>query len=346
MPENKIIYLGNQLSYHGYTPTSVDTLGKRLSNSMPLVRGSNRRNPIMRLLHMWWLTLVHRDARYLLLDTYSSKAFWYALSCAFIAHLLHLSYIPILHGGNLPNRLKSNPRLMRWFLSKASKVVCPSGYLLHEMETFYQRNYERIPNFIDLEQYPYRQPSYDDGIQLLWVRSFHQIYHPQMAIILVHKLKERGLKVQLSMVGPDKDGSLQECKVLSEKLGLMDQVHFTGRLSKTDWIALAANCNAFLNTTHVDNTPVSVMEAMALGLPVVSTNVGGVPYLLEDERDAILVEDDRVEEMEQAVMRLLTEADLALRLSRNARRKAESWDWKMVEKQWEQLFSEIQYCEQ
>jgi glycosyltransferase involved in cell wall biosynthesis len=334
MPARKVLYLGNQLSYHGYTPTSVETLGKRLSNAIPLVRGSNRKNPILRLLHMWWLTLVHRDARYLLLDTYSSKAFWYALSSAFIANLLQLPYIPILHGGNLPNRLKSNPRPMRWFLSKATKVVCPSGYLLHEMETFYQRNYELISNYIDLEQYPYRQPAYDDGIHLLWVRSFHQIYNPQMAIILVHKLKERGLKVQLSMVGPDKDGTLQECKNLSENLGLMDHVHFTGRLSKAEWIALAANCNAFINTTHVDNTPVSVMEAMALGLPVVSTNVGGIPYLLKHGADALLVEDGNVEQMEEAVIRLMTETDLAESLSRNARRKAESWDWKVVEKQW------------
>jgi glycosyltransferase involved in cell wall biosynthesis len=334
MPERKILYLGNQLSKHGYTPTSVETLGKRLSNSMQIVRGSNRRNPIIRLLHMWLLILTNRNSRFVLIDTYSTSAFWFALSCARLATLLRLPYIPILRGGNLPYRAKKNPFMLRWFMAKATKVVCPSGYLLHEMETFHHRNYELIPNYIDLEQYPYRQPSYDDGIHLLWVRSFHQIYHPQMAIMLVHKLKERGFNVKLSMVGPDKDGSLQECKTLCANLGLMDQVHFTGRLSKTEWIALSANCNVFLNTTHVDNTPVSVMEAMALGLPVVSTNVGGVPYLLEDENDAILVEDDRVEEMEQAVMRLLTEADLALRLSRNARRKAESWDWKVIEKQW------------
>ena len=80
------------------------------------------------------------------------------------------------------------------------------------------------------------------------------------------------------MVGPDKDGSLEKTKQYAKEKGVLHRVRFTGGLSKTEWIELSKDYNIFINTTNVDNTPVSVMEAMALGFPVISTNVGGVPF--------------------------------------------------------------------
>ena len=92
--------------------------------------------------------------------------------------------------------------------------------------------------------------------------------------------------------------------------------------------------DVFLNTTNVDNTPVSVIEAMACGLCVVSTNVGGLPYLLDDEQDSLLVQPDDPAAMATAVSRILRENVLATRLSQNARAKAEQFDWSTVLPQW------------
>jgi glycosyltransferase involved in cell wall biosynthesis len=97
----------------------------------------------------------------------------------------------------------------------------------------------------------------------------------------------------------------------------------------------------FLNTTNVDNTPISVLEAMACGLCVVSTNVGGIPYLLEHEHDALLVPPDDPAAVATAVRRLLTEPDLAEQLSRNARQKAEKFDWSIILPQWEALLISV-----
>ena len=82
----------------------------------------------------------------------------------------------------------------------------------------------------------------------------------------------------LAMIGPDVDGSLTKVKDLARKKNL--DVNFTGKLSKPEWINYSKDFNVFINTTNFDNTPVSVIEAMALGLPVVSTNVGGMPFLI------------------------------------------------------------------
>jgi glycosyltransferase involved in cell wall biosynthesis len=97
----------------------------------------------------------------------------------------------------------------------------------------------------------------------------------------------------------------------------------------------------FLNTAKVDNTPVSVMEAMACGLCVVSTNAGGIPDLLEHERDALLVPAGDARLMAAAVGRLLSDERLAAVISAGARRKAEERDWKHVLPLWTGLFDSL-----
>jgi Glycosyltransferase len=92
-----------------------------------------------------------------------------------------------------------------------------------------------------------------------------------------------------------------------------------------------------LNTSRVDNTPVSVLEAMACGLCVVSTNVGGISYLLEDGHDALLVPSNDPSAMAAAVHRILVEPSLAKHLSYNARKKSEQFDWSNILPQWEAL---------
>ena len=105
-----------------------------------------------------------------------------------------------------------------------------------------------------------------------------------------------------------------------------------------EWLNKA---DIFLNTTNVDNTPVSVIEAMACGLCIVSTNVGGIPYLLEDGVDALLVPPEDTQAMANAVKRILSDRQLAAALSANARKKAGAFSWEKVLPMWEALFHDI-----
>ena len=86
----------------------------------------------------------------------------------------------------------------------------------------------------------------------------------------------------------------------------------------------------FINTNRIDNMPVAVLEAGATGLPVVATAVGGVPDLLVDGRDAVLVSDDDDAAMADAILRLLRDPELAGRLSRNGRLLASRSAWESV----------------
>lgn len=337
--KHKIIYIGNQLSGHGYSPTSVETLGEKLNDIFVVKRASKKRNKFIRICDMLLLIVNNKDAKIVLIDTYSTSAFWFAFIVSIVSRVFHLPYIPILHGGDLPRRAKRSNVILRIYLLNAFRVVCPSNYLKEMMLPYVDINYDVIPNYIDIKNYSFRLRNIGSTLKILWVRGFHKIYNPTLAVDIVHGLLARGYEVEMSMVGPDKDGSMLLTKDYAAKLGVSNYIKFTGRLSKSQWTTLANEFDVFVNTTNVDNTPVSVMEAMALGMVIISTNVGGMPFLLENSKEGILVPPENPESFIEIIEELVANSSLANEISKNARLKAEDWDWKIVEKKWLKLLN-------
>jgi len=331
-----LLYIGNKLSSHGVSVTTIETLGSLLENEgYAVYYASSKKNLVFRMLDMLWsIVKFRKKIDLVVIDTYSTSSFWYAFLTGQLARILKIGYIPILHGGNLPDRLKNNPRLSKMLFGNACKNIAPSNYLLHHFKMNGFNNTLFIPNTIEIGSYPFKERK-TIVPHLLWVRSFAKIYNPNMAVEVLQKLRRFYPEATLCMVGPDKDGSMEAAKMLAAECGL--EVTFTGRLSKKEWVALSENYSIFINTTHFDNTPVSVMEAMALGLPVISTNVGGIPYLLKDNNDALLVDDNSVDQMVAAITNLCKNETLVQTLSRNARNKAESFDWSNVKKLWKDI---------
>lgn len=336
----KILYIGNKLSKHGYTPTTIETLGPKLNSLASVQTISSKKNTFRRLLEMWLaVTFAKSSNRVLLIDTYSSNAFHYAWTSALIATLKGLEYIPILHGGDFPKRMDQNTFLCKIFLTNALNVVSPSGYLKKEVEKRVNTEITIVPNFIDLDNYSFVSKSFD-SIRLLWVRSFHQTYNPEMAIKVLRGLHDMGYTdTVLCMIGPDKDGSRAAVEALSRQLGVEYALEITGRLTKAEWIEKSKDYNIFINTTHFDNTPVSVMEAMALGFPVVTTKVGGIPYLFADGKEGIMTPNDDVQAMIDAILGLVNAPEDAAEMGLMARKKAEGWDWKNLKDKWIKLLS-------
>jgi glycosyltransferase involved in cell wall biosynthesis len=266
-----------------------------------------------------------------LIDTYSTQNFYYALLVSQLCRVLKLPYIPILHGGNLPYRLRHNLGLSQCIFKHAAYNIAPSLYLKDAFEANGYTNVRYIPNSIELSNYPFKQRDFETP-KLLWVRSFASLYHPQLAVQVLKALRDQGVDAELCMVGPDSDGTLAEVQALAKRLHV--KVTFTGKLTKPEWTALATDYNVFINTTNFDNTPVSVIEAMALGLPVVSTNVGGMPYLINHEVDGLLVPPMDVKAMVAAILHLFEDPSKREQLIMNARNKVEGFDWEVVKHQW------------
>lgn len=333
MTKKKILYIGNKLSKHGKTTTSIETLGEFLEQEgYTLYYASSKKNQLFRLIDMVFSTMYYANKiDFVLIDTYSTLNFWYAFIISQLCRLFNIKYIAKLHGGNLPNRLAKDPFISDLIFKNAYKITAPSGYLL---DCFINKNYKNIcfiPNSIDLSKYDYKERVVEEP-KLLWVRSFSPIYNPKMAINVVYELKKEFPNASLCMVGPDKENLIQDYKKLADELNVA--VTFTGKLSKEEWILLSNDYSIFINTTHFDNTPVSLIEAMALGLPIVSTNVGGIPFLVKDKENALLVNDDAVFEMVDAIKSLVKNPQLTFKLSKSSRQIVERFDWQIVKYQW------------
>ena len=330
--KRKILYLGNKLAHKGYTPTSIDTLGPKLESlNYELKYASSEVSKTLRLFHMVLSIIKNRNwVDYVLIDTYSTQNFWYAWASSIICRLFKLKYIPVLHGGNLPNRLKSNPKISKSIFSNSFINISPSLYLQVE---FKKEGYPiiYIPNAIEINKYTFKKRS-KMRPKLLWVRSFAKLYNPLLALQIVENLQSTFPGIELCMVGPDKDGSLEHCKAYTKAHKL--PVLFTGKLSKPEWIKLSEDYDIFINTTHFDNLPVSILEAMALGLPVVSTNVGGIPYLITDEKNGILVEDNDLEGFIHKIKILISQYQYGIEICENARFFSESFSWEHVKNKW------------
>lgn len=331
-----LLYIGNRLSNHGYTSTSIETLGAFLEEEgFRVFYASSRKNKAMRMAEMVFKTFRYcRKVDYVLIDTYSTKNFWYAFVISQLCRALRVKYIPKLHGGNLPNRIVRSKFFSDMIFNNAYINVAPSYYLFENFKKSGYANLRYIPNTIDLQLYTQSVKEFETP-KLLWVRSFSKIYNPVMAVKVFIKIKEAFPEAEICMIGPKKDDSYSKTLKFAKNNNV--EVRTTGKLSKKEWVKVSQDYNIFINTTHFDNTPISVIEAMALGLPVVSTNVGGIPYLLKHNENALLVKDNDAEDMVKQINRLITEPGLAGEISKNGKEIVKDFDWELVKKQWIEL---------
>ena len=336
--KKRILYIGNDLTINSFTATYISFFSKVLKKEgYPVRTASNKNNKALRLVEMLGLIArYHKTTDIVLIDTYGAMNFYYAYLVAKACQAYKVEYIPILHGGNLPARLKDSPKLSHSLFGKAKMNVAPSKYLYGIFKEYGYENLEIIPNSIELKKYPFKVRK-DFQPKLLWVRRFQNRYNPMLAVKVLERLKSAYPNASLCMVGPEKDGAMAKCAAYAKKTNL--EVIFTGKLKKKEWAKLSKDYDIFLNTTNIDNTPISVIEAMALGLAVISTNVGGMHFLIDDKKDGILVEPQDEKAMTAAVQKLIETQQNTSEITCNARKKVENFDWEIVKEKWKRLLS-------
>ena len=273
-----------------------------------------------------------------IINVFSGPAFIVADISSYLLKVLKKPFIVVLHGGNLPNFSSSRQKWVKRVLKRAHRIVSPSRYLSRFCESM-DLDVTIIPNTIKLENYIFRERS-SINPKLLWMRTFHEIYNPEMAVEVIERMKNTIPDIHLTMAGQEK-GRLEFVQRLVREKGLGKQISFIGFLNMQDKRKVFNNHDIYLNTTRIDNTPVSVIEAAAFGLQIISTNVGGIPDLLTENETALLVDNEDVEGMVQAIQLLLRNPGLAEKLSNNGKKIAEACSWKNILIQWENLFFDI-----
>ena len=160
----------------------------------------------------------------------------------------------------------------------------------------------------------------DSAFRLVTVARLHLGKGHDVLMKAVARLRQTERNVVLRVVGSGPERT--ELESVVRDLGLGDAVEFTGSLSEDEVIACLRLADAFVLASNSDTRPVVIMEAMALGLPVVGADAGGIPEIITPELDGLLFSADDAVGLAEAVARLMDESELRNRFGQTARRTA------------------------
>lgn len=291
------------------------------------------RNILLRYLDTVWAVLF---CKYdiLFIQGFALRAFYLESMICRIGKWRHKKIVYNIHGGAFPEFYQNNIQWCDSVLQKVDCIVTPSQYI----QVFLQsQNYPvtYIPNFIELDTFPFNW-QYTGAHTLLWVRSFHPIYKPELAIKAIQLIKQQYPDIQLTMVGPDQ-GSLADSVALIQSLQLQDHITITGPVANATLTQYYCSHAIFITTTTYESFGVSLIEAASSGIPMVSTSVGEIPYLWQTGETILLVPDNDVTAFAKTITNLLSNQNLQLNLSVAARKKAEHYTWAHIQSKWKNI---------
>jgi glycosyltransferase involved in cell wall biosynthesis len=218
-------------------------------------------------------------------------------------------------------------------------LVVPSQYLYDVFQRL-QAPCAIISNIIDLQRFPFRSPVRTaHGAHIIVTRNLERIYDLGTGIRAFALLRKQLPEARMTIAGSGPE--LSRLESLAVSLGVAGSVCFAGRIDNANIAELYQRADLLLNPSLVDNMPISLLEAFASGVPVVSTRVGGVPFIAQDGKTALLVSPEAPESMAHAMLRILTEPNLAATLATAARAEAEKYSWEHVKERWIAEYSRL-----
>lgn len=236
-------------------------------------------------------------------------------------------------GGEAASFFQRSPKIVRASLNQVAAIIVPSAFLEKIFAVLGFRTVV-VPNIVNLArfapaEYPPAHPPH-----LVVTRNLEAIYGIDTALRAFALVLQRFPESRMTIAGSGPQ--LSALQSLAGELQLAASVEFCGRLEIDDMAALYRSAHVMVNPSLVDNTPNSIIEALASGVPIVTTDVGGIPYLVENERTALLVPAQQPEAMAAAILRVLNTPQLARALSEAGLAAVKQYTWGEVK---EKLFA-------
>jgi len=250
----------------------------------------------------------------------------FAAPAIWIAWLRGVPVVVNYRGGEAAGFLARSERLVRVSIRRAACLIVPSGFL---QSVFGQHGIaaDIVPNIVDLSCF-HPASTKPEHPHLLVARNLEPIYDIATALRAFAQVLARYPHATMTVAGTGPQEA--ELKALSTSLGIARHVCFSGRLERNAMAELLRASSVALNPSLADNMPNSVLEALASGVPVVSTDVGGVPYLVQDGSTALLVPAGDADAMAQAAIRVLEAPLLAQQLSQAGLQLVHHFTWSEV----------------
>jgi glycosyltransferase involved in cell wall biosynthesis len=330
----KILFIGSFLSSKDGTLGPAERLVDYLQEDYKTKACSKRKHKLLRYFDIL-MTTSFAEYDIIHVDIFSGQAMIYAYTAILIAKIRNRKIIANLHGGKLPQVYPGKKKMLDAILKRSVRIITPSE-LLREFFTKQGFNVKYIPNFIDQNQFPYKQKKRPFHDKILWVRAFSPEYNPCTAIRAIYLLKDRYPDVSLTMIGPDK-GELPSCKQLVRDLQITDKVHFMGKVDNEKLSDYFHTHDIFINTPSCESFGLGVLEAVSSGIPVISFNIGEIPLLWKKDEEILLVEERTPQGLANKIDKALSSPEQMGSMALAAKEKANYFTWENLKKRWKEL---------
>lgn len=257
----------------------------------------------------------------------------FAAPAIWISHLRRTAVIVNYRGGHAETFFAASWRKVHFSLRNASAVLVPSAFL-QQVFASYDQPSEIVPNILDHTLfYPAAEPNAEQitAPHFIVTRNLEAIYDVATALKAFELIYQQYPQAKLTIAGTGP--LLAQLQQQVQHSGLTQAVSFAGRLDTTQMAELYRSADIMLNSSLVDNSPNSVIEAMACAVPVISTNVGGIPRLVTDKTDALLTEPGDYQTMFTYAQQLLASPALRQQLVQNGLQNSSRFHWHIVGRQ-------------
>ena len=254
-----------------------------------------------------------------------------------MAQRLKVPVIVNYRGGSAEKFLKNFKFLIHLSLKNAYAIVVPSQYLANVFAEYGYTTHV-IPNTVDVLQFKPSQTK-TQGFRCLVARNLEAIYGVDTAIRALHLVRTTHPNIELHITGEGSQKSALEALVC--ELGLKQHVHFLGRLSKEQMATAYTKASLLLNPSRVDNMPNALLEAQAAGVPIVSSNVGGIPYMVDHNKTAVLIPPNDIEALARAIIAVYEDSNFRENLIKQGLENSKRFTWDSIKLKWEEIYEEV-----
>jgi len=326
---NQTLQLSRLLSEEGLKVGVVQTNVMFRPALVGRLRGLRAVYRVLPYVRRLWSAMRDADVVHLMANSGWSW-FWFAVPAALVARLRGVPLVINYRGGEAEPFLERSAWTVRPIVKRAAALAVPSRFLQGVFGRFGMAA-TIVPNIIDLTRFRPGPLRGGRNVHLIVTRNLEPLYDNGTAIRALALVRDEVPDARLTIAG---EGPLRRAlEQLAMELGVADAVRFCGRVDHAEIPALYASADICLNPSLADNMPNALLEALASGVPVVSTNVGGVPYLVEHERTALLVNAGDASAMADAVLRLVRDTRLRDRLRAAGLDHVRRFDWSCVRPQ-------------
>ncbi len=288
----------------------------------------------------YWLLLLTQLWRYDIVHIFSASYFSYLLSAApalLLGKLYGKRVILNYRSGEAEDHLQNWPLTTKPLMRLADRLVVPSGYLVDVFARFGLQA-EAISNIVELDRFRFRERA-PLRPKFLCSRLLEPLYNVGNVIRAFHLIQQQYPDASLTIAA---DGWQRgELEQLVRDLQLR-HVEFRGFVPFEQMPDLYDEHDLYLIGNDIDNMPAAVTESCATGIALVTTDAGGIPYLVKHEESALLVKCGDYAGLAREAVRLLNDPALARRLAHNARQRAAQFTWAAVRDRWLRLYGELQ----